>query len=148
MPYLNAWALCSLEGPDFDLIAKISYHLTAGPFGVVVSSLNSQKTDPSHPVRNSLWLKKNRASDNEGKFHSFLMCRIWIYSQNFFHIWTSELGCICNIFGKFGSFQVLQHWQQSFFKKNWGGNNQMLQLYWSTQKMCQREPNSDVQLWN
>ena len=34
-----------------------------------------------HPVRNSLWLKKNRASDNEGKFHSFLMWRIWIYSQ-------------------------------------------------------------------
>ena len=34
-----------------------------------------------HIVRNSIWLKKNRASDNEGKFHSFLMCRIWIYSQ-------------------------------------------------------------------
>ena len=34
-----------------------------------------------YPVRNSLWLKKKRASDNEGKFHSFLMCRIWIYSQ-------------------------------------------------------------------
>ena len=35
----------------------------------------------SHIVRNSIWLKKNRDSDNEGKFHSFLMCRIWIYSQ-------------------------------------------------------------------
>ena len=34
---------------------------------------------PSHTVQNSIWLKKNRASDNEGKFHSFLMCRIWIY---------------------------------------------------------------------
>ena len=32
-------------------------------------------------VQNSIWLKKNRARDNEGKFHSFLMCRIWIYSQ-------------------------------------------------------------------
>ena len=32
-----------------------------------------------HIVRNSIWLKKNRASDYEGKFHSFLMCRIWIY---------------------------------------------------------------------
>ena len=27
----------------------------------------------THIVRNSIWLKKNRASDNEGKFHSFLM---------------------------------------------------------------------------
>ena len=35
-----------------------------------------------HHVQKSLWLKKNRASDNEGKFHSILMCRIWIYSQN------------------------------------------------------------------
>ena len=34
-----------------------------------------------HIVRNSIWLKKNRASDYEGKFHSFLMCRIWIYSK-------------------------------------------------------------------
>ena len=29
-----------------------------------------------HNVQNSIWLKKNRASDNQGKFHSFLMCRI------------------------------------------------------------------------
>ena len=29
----------------------------------------------------SIWLKKNRASDNEGKFHSFLMCRMGIYNQ-------------------------------------------------------------------
>ena len=34
-----------------------------------------------HIVRNSIWLKKNRGSDNEGKFHSVLMCKIWIYSQ-------------------------------------------------------------------
>ena len=34
-----------------------------------------------HIVRNAIWLKKNRASDNEGKFHSFFMCRIWIYSE-------------------------------------------------------------------
>ena len=26
--------------------------------------------------QNSIWLKKNRTSDNEGKLHSFLMCRI------------------------------------------------------------------------
>ena len=29
-----------------------------------------------HIVQNSIW-----ASDNEGKFHSFFKCRIWIYSQ-------------------------------------------------------------------
>ena len=32
--------------------------------------------DCNHPVQNSISLKKNRASDNEGKFHSFLMRRI------------------------------------------------------------------------
>ena len=32
--------------------------------------------------------------------------------KNEFHNWTSELGCIWHIFGKFGSFQALQHWQQ------------------------------------
>ena len=32
--------------------------------------------------------------------------------KNWFHNWTSELGCIWHIFGKFGSFQALQHWQQ------------------------------------
>ena len=58
----------------------------------------------SYIVRNSIWLKKNRASDNEGKFHSFLMCRIWIYSQKLFYNWTSDLGCIWHIFGKLGYF--------------------------------------------
>ena len=33
--------------------------------------------------------------------------------KNKFHNWTSELGCIWHIFGKFGSFPVLQHWQQT-----------------------------------
>ena len=32
----------------------------------------------THIVQNSILLKKNRASDNKGKFHSFLMCRIWL----------------------------------------------------------------------
>ena len=32
--------------------------------------------------------------------------------KNKFHNWTSELGCIWYIFGKFGFFQALQHWQQ------------------------------------
>ena len=26
-------------------------------------------------------IEEKRASDNESKFYSFLMCRIWIYSQ-------------------------------------------------------------------
>ena len=36
------------------------------------------------PKLNMIWYdmyKKNRASDNKGKFHSFLMCGIWIYSK-------------------------------------------------------------------
>jgi hypothetical protein len=32
--------------------------------------------------------------------------------KNLFHNWTSELVCIWHFFGKFGSFQALQHWQQ------------------------------------
>ena len=51
MPYSNAWSLSSLEVPDFDHIEKKSYHLTTGPFGVVVSSLNSHQADPSIPIR-------------------------------------------------------------------------------------------------
>ena len=35
-------------------------------------------SDSTHCLKE---LKKNRASDNEGKFHSFLMCWILIYSQ-------------------------------------------------------------------
>ena len=31
-----------------------------------------------HIVRNSFWIKKNRESDNEGKFYTYLKCRIWI----------------------------------------------------------------------
>ena len=54
----------------------------------------------THYVRNSIWLKKNRACDNEAKFHSFLMCRFWIYNRKWFHNWTSELWCIWHIFGK------------------------------------------------
>ena len=34
-----------------------------------------------HPGRNSFWIKKNRASDNEGKFHTYLKCRIWICNK-------------------------------------------------------------------
>ena len=33
-------------------------------------------------------------------------------NQRFVSNVTSELGCIWHIFGKFGSFQALQHWQQ------------------------------------
>ena len=34
-------------------------------------------------VHNSFWIKKNRASDNEGKFHTYLKCRIWICNKKF-----------------------------------------------------------------
>ena len=43
-----------------------------------------QTLNQSNPVRNSLWKKKNRASDIEGKFHAILKCRIWIYHQKLF----------------------------------------------------------------
>ena len=36
--------------------------------------------DLNHIVPNPIWWKKNRASDNKGKFHSFLISRIWISS--------------------------------------------------------------------
>ena len=35
----------------------------------------------THIVRNSIWKKKNQASDNVGKFHTYLKCRIWIHHQ-------------------------------------------------------------------
>ena len=36
----------------------------------------------THIVQNPIWLKKNLSQlDNEGKFNSFLMSRIWIHSQ-------------------------------------------------------------------
>ena len=34
-------------------------------------------------VHNSFWIKKNRASDNEGKFHTYLKVRIWIWNKKF-----------------------------------------------------------------
>ena len=42
-----------------------------------------------HIVWNSIWKKENQASDNVGKFHTYLKCRIWIHHQKcffFFHI--------------------------------------------------------------
>ena len=57
-----------------------------------------------HIVRNSIWLKKNRASDNEGKFHSFWCVESEFFVKNLFHNWTSKLGCIWHIFGKLGYF--------------------------------------------
>ena len=49
-------------------------------------------------------IEKNRASDNEGKFHSFLCVESEFIVKNQFHNWSSELGCIWHIFGKLGSF--------------------------------------------
>ena len=116
--------------------------------------IHTTKNVPGHIVRNSIWLKKNRISDNEGKFHSFLMCRIWI--KNKFHCWKSELGCIWHIFGKFVSFQVLEHWQEPVFKKTEEATS-ICCLYWSTHKgpkmayfskNVPNDSNTDVQLWN
>ena len=42
---------------------------------ILITEIQQQQ----HNVRNTIWMKKNRASDNGGKIHSFLMCRTWIY---------------------------------------------------------------------
>ena len=40
-----------------------------------------------HIVRNSIWLKKNRASDNVGKFHTYyLKCRVKVHLAHFLKI--------------------------------------------------------------
>ena len=60
--------------------------------------------DLNHIVPNPIWLKKNRASDNKGKFHSseFIESE---FVKNQFHHWTSELGC--SFFWKIGLFLAL-----------------------------------------
>ena len=63
------------------LILNLYFHLQAFMNGFLWSFQVWPTRNLIHIVQNSIWLKKNRASDNEGKFHSFLMCRIWIYSQ-------------------------------------------------------------------
>ena len=42
-------------------------------YGISISHIPSKE---GHIVRNAIWWKKNRASDNKGKFYSFLMCKI------------------------------------------------------------------------
>ena len=49
-------------------------------------------------VRNSIWKKKNQASDNIGKFHTYLKCRMWIHQQK------SMLSRIWHVFIKLGYF--------------------------------------------
>ena len=89
--------------------------------------------------------------------------------KNWFHNWTSELGCIWHIFGKFRLFLALfgkswyssncqHHCQQGSVKDScpwlsWFAAAGCCQC-WSAwkepnfPKMCQMHPNSDVQLWN
>ena len=59
------------------LNSELIHEITVSP---KIQTKNSKDFCPTkqtrHPVRNSISLKINRASDNEGKFHSFLMCRI------------------------------------------------------------------------
>ena len=94
-----------------------------------LSDLGKNFTEPPEPMRtvkyfhivqNSIWLKKNRASDNEGKFHSFLMYRIWIYSQNL--IWHQ-------IMVAFGTF--LENWAISLFSSTSALAATRCCLYWS-----------------
>ena len=62
-------------------------------------------------VRNSIWLMKNRVT-MKANFIQFWRVESEFIVKNEFHNWTSELGCIWHIFGKFGSFQALQHWRR------------------------------------
>ena len=76
--------------PGKDKTISQKYHQTEETLETLFFTLVDNRTscptntglaNPPHIVRNAIWLKKNRARDNEGKFHSFLKCRIWIYSQ-------------------------------------------------------------------
>ena len=60
--------------------------------------------DLTHPVRNSLWLKKNRTVTMKANFIQFWCVEYEFIVKKWFHIWTSELWCIWHIFGKFWSF--------------------------------------------
>ena len=74
--------------------------------------------------------------------------------KNLFHNWTSELGCIWHIFGKFRLFWAL-FWK-SWYSSNCQHHSQQGSAAgccqcWSAwkepnfQKMCQMHPNFDVQ---
>ena len=74
-----------------------------------------------HIVRNSFWIKKNQARDNEGKFHAYLKCRNWICIQKFNFHWTSELAWIWHLLH-------WQHFDKTYFKL------MVVQLFLKTQK--------------
>ena len=50
-----------------------------------------------------------------------------------------ELGCIWHIFGKFGSFQALQHWQQQVAANKLSLVNSDVDSYLNI-RICQKEP--------
>ena len=58
----------SAQDLSLSLIEKVSFFYYVEQILPIIGHLHT------HIVRNSIWLKKNRASDNEDKFHSFLMC--------------------------------------------------------------------------
>ena len=60
----------------------------------------------AHIVLNSILKKKNQASENVGKFHTYLKCRVEyeFITKNQFHNWTSKLASIWDIFRKLGYF--------------------------------------------
>ena len=111
-------------------------------------------------VRNSIALKKNRASDNKGKIHSFLMCRIWIYSQIIGHQTWCTFG-IFFFFEKLGSFRpfsstsvlaALENEKKTELQHLVLPGLKCLKRVKKSpsfqKKKCQMHPNSDVQLWN
>ena len=75
---------------------------------------------PCHIVLNSFWIKKNRASDNEGKFHTYLKCRIWICNKKINSSLDIRVSVNLAFFEKIGLFtRVLEKSQKlSNFLKN------------------------------
>ena len=94
---------------------------------------------------------------NEGKIHSFLMCRIWIYSQIIGHqTWCTFVV----VFEKLGSFwpfsstlvlAALENEKKLSSSiwccQNWSAWKEPKRAKFSKNK-CQMHPNSYVQLWN
>ena len=102
---------------DFQIVQGNQLNLKQSWEGSKLSSSLIFKSK-NHIVRNSFWIKKNRASDNEGKFHIFLKCRIWICNKKkSIFPWTSELAWIWHFLRKLDYFWALLYWQH--WLQNW-----------------------------
>ena len=65
--------------PSLSIIFPDGYK--GGDFALWILELTNESQGSNHIVRNSMWLKKNQASEIEGKFHTNLKCRMWIHDK-------------------------------------------------------------------